>query len=103
MLGICLGLQLLFDDSEESPGVAGIGLLPGPVRRLLTDRKLPQIGWSTVEWAPGCALAPEGGSAADATYYFVHSYAVRARGRGPRAGARRLRRRRSAPPPARPA
>jgi glutamine amidotransferase len=75
VLGFCVGLQLLFGESEESPGVAGIGLLPGPVRRLRTDRKLPHIGWSTVAWAPGCALAPEGGSPADATYYFVHTFA----------------------------
>lgn len=75
ILGFCVGLQLLFDESEESPGVAGIGVLPGPVRRLRTDRKLPHIGWSTVEWATGSGLGPEGGSAADATYYFVHTYA----------------------------
>jgi glutamine amidotransferase len=74
VLGICLGLQLLFDESEESPGEPGIGLLPGPVRRLRTDRKLPHIGWSEVRWAPGSPLAPDGGGPADSTYYFVHSY-----------------------------
>jgi imidazole glycerol-phosphate synthase subunit HisH len=76
VLGICLGLQLLFEESEESPGVAGLGLLPGPVRRLVTDRKLPHIGWSTVAWAPGTPLAPAGDDPADRTYYFVHSYAA---------------------------
>jgi glutamine amidotransferase len=75
ILGFCVGLQLLFSESEESPGAAGIGVLPGPVRRLRTDRKLPHIGWSTVEWAPASGLGPEGGSPADATYYFVHSFA----------------------------
>ena len=75
VLGICLGLQLLFEESEESPGAAGIGLLPGPVRRLRTDLKLPHIGWSEVRWAPGTPLAPEDGAPADSTYYFVHSYA----------------------------
>lgn len=75
VLGICLGLQLLFDESEESPGVPGIGALAGGVRRLRTDRKLPHIGWSTVEWAPGTVLAPEGAGAAESTYYFVHSFA----------------------------
>jgi glutamine amidotransferase len=75
ILGFCVGLQLLFSESEESPGVPGIGVLPGPVRRLRTDRKLPHIGWSTVKWAPGSGLGPESGSPADATYYFVHSFA----------------------------
>lgn len=75
VLGICLGLQLLFSESEESPGEQGIGVLAGPVRRLRTDRKLPHIGWSRVEWAPSSALGPEGGAAADSTYYFVHSFA----------------------------
>ncbi len=75
VLGICLGLQLLFSESEESPGVAGLGLLPGPVRRLRTARKLPHIGWSHVTWEPGAALAPEDPSdASAATYYFVHGY-----------------------------
>ena len=75
ILGFCVGLQLLFSESEESPGVAGIGVLPGPVRRLRTDRKLPHIGWSEVEWAPDSGLGPESGRPADATYYFVHSFA----------------------------
>ena len=75
ILGFCVGLQLLFAESEESPGVAGIGVLPGPVRRLRTDRKLPHIGWSEVAWSPESGLGPESGRAADATYYFVHSFA----------------------------
>lgn len=74
VLGICLGLQLLFAESEESPGVPGLGVLPGPVRRLRTDLKLPHIGWSRVEWAPGTPLAPAEGDAGDSTYYFVHTY-----------------------------
>ncbi|MGD9572675.1 MAG: imidazole glycerol phosphate synthase subunit HisH [Thermoleophilia bacterium] len=74
VLGICLGQQLLFDESEESPGVAGLGLLPGAVRRLRTDRKLPHIGWSRVTWEPGSPLAPDDPSDAAATYYFVHTY-----------------------------
>ncbi|MEQ8839752.1 MAG: imidazole glycerol phosphate synthase subunit HisH [Acidimicrobiales bacterium] len=75
VLGICLGLQLLFEESEEAPGVAGLGLLAGTVRRLRTERKVPHIGWSHVDWAPGCALAPEDPAPAASTYYFVHSYA----------------------------
>ena len=77
ILGICLGLQLLFARSEESPGVAGLGLLRGDVRRLQTDRKVPHIGWSEVRWADGAVFAPDDPGAAHAasTYYFVHSYA----------------------------
>jgi imidazole glycerol-phosphate synthase subunit HisH len=75
VLGICLGLQLLFDESEESPGVPGLGLVPGAVRRLRTDRKVPHIGWSEVAWRPGSAVGPAGGGPAGRTYYFVHSYA----------------------------
>ena len=74
VLGICLGLQLLFEESEESPGVAGLGLLNGAVRRLRTSRTLPHIGWSRVEWTPGAVLAPAGGEPGDSTYYFVHTY-----------------------------
>lgn len=74
VLGICLGLQLLFAESEESPGVSGLGLLPGPVRRLRTERKLPHIGWSRVRWEPGAALAPRDDSDAASTYYFVHTF-----------------------------
>lgn len=75
VLGICLGLQLLFEESEESPGTPGLGLLGGVVRRVPTDLKLPHIGWSHVDWAPGAVLAPpeESGPAAS-TYYFVHTY-----------------------------
>jgi len=75
VLGICLGLQLLFDESEESPGARGLGLLPGPVRRLRTDRKLPQIGWNRVTWREGTALGTDVG-VEGSTYYFVHAFAV---------------------------
>jgi len=74
VLGICLGLQLLFEESEEAPGVAGLALLPGEVRRLRTGRKLPHIGWSRVRWAAGAPLAPPGDDPAGSTYYFVHSF-----------------------------
>jgi imidazole glycerol-phosphate synthase subunit HisH len=75
VLGICLGLQLLFDESEESPGVPGLGVLPGAVRRLRTDRKLPHIGWSRVAWEPATVLRPDDPSDAASTYYFVHTFA----------------------------
>ncbi|MSO44537.1 MAG: imidazole glycerol phosphate synthase subunit HisH [Thermoleophilia bacterium] len=74
VLGICLGLQVLFEDSEESPGVPGLGILKGRVRRLRTDMKVPHIGWSEVTWRDGAMLAPVGGAAGSRTYYFVHSY-----------------------------
>ena len=49
-LGICLGLQTLFEASEESPGVRGLGLLPGTIRRFAGEagRSVPQIGWNTL-------------------------------------------------------
>lgn len=61
-LGICLGLQLALESSEEDGGVKGIGLLAGHVRRLQTGR-VPRLGWAVVEpW--------------DDAYYFAHSYAA---------------------------
>lgn len=75
VLGICIGLQVLFQDSEEAPGVPGLGLLHGSVRRLRTDAKLPHIGWSHVRWSERSPLRhPEPGD--PSTYYFLHSYAV---------------------------
>ena len=76
VLGICLGMQLLLDTSEEAPGARGLGLIPGAVRRLDTARKVPQIGWNPVEWSPGIPLGTLEGPERR-TYYFVHSYAAR--------------------------
>lgn len=73
-LGVCLGLQLLFERSEESPGVPGLGLVQGDVRRLPPDLKVPHIGWNQVECMKDSDLLadiPEGSA-----FYFVHSYAV---------------------------
>jgi len=61
-LGICLGLQLALEESEEDDGVVGLGILPGRAQRLRGGR-VPRIGWATVE---------PGGEA----FYFAHSYAV---------------------------
>ena len=61
-LGICLGLQLALEESEEDGGVAGLGILPGRARRL-RDGRVPRIGWATIE--PG-----------GETFYFAHSYAA---------------------------
>ena len=73
-LGICLGLQTLFEASAESPGVTGLGLLPGAIERFsgLDGRAVPQIGWNTLnQLQPSCLL--DGVSATDAVY-FVHSF-----------------------------
>ncbi len=73
LLGICLGQQLLFDSSEESPGVKGLGILKGNIKRL-PDKglKIPHIGWNDLKFPNKGRLfknVPEG------TYvYFVHSY-----------------------------
>ena len=70
MLGICLGMQLLFQDSEESPGAAGLGLIPGSIVRFRTTLVVPHIGWNDVlPVAPSTLLAPDGGC-----FYFVHSF-----------------------------
>jgi imidazole glycerol phosphate synthase glutamine amidotransferase subunit len=62
ILGICLGLQLALDESEEDGGVPGLGLVPGRAVRLLSER-VPRIGWATVE--------PSGEA-----FWFAHSYAA---------------------------
>ncbi len=73
-LGVCLGLQLLFEASEESPGVAGLGLVPGEVRKLPAGPKVPHMGWNQIEICKESSLLagiPDG-----AAFYFVHSYVV---------------------------
>jgi imidazole glycerol-phosphate synthase subunit HisH len=79
LLGLCLGMQLLFEHSEEHDGAQGLGLLAGTVRRLHADSqsapalKLPHIGWSEVRWLRPTPLA-EG--LPDPSYlYHVHSFA----------------------------
>lgn len=73
-LGICLGYQLLFEQSEESPDVQGLSLLAGQVRRFAgPDIKVPQIGWNKVYWSAQ-ALKQYPGLPADPFVYFVHSY-----------------------------
>ncbi len=77
LMGICLGLQVLFQGSEESPGVPGLGILPGRVRRfdLPKELKVPQIGWNRVAQArPDCPMFA--GIDDDAFFYLVHSYYV---------------------------
>jgi glutamine amidotransferase len=73
-LGICLGYQLLFESSEESPGVAGFAHFHGTVRRLRSDVvKVPHIGWNTVEACQPDAIAWQG-LPDRPHFYFVHSY-----------------------------
>lgn len=77
LLGICLGLQMLCETSEESPGVDGLGVVPAPVVRFADapGLKVPQIGWNRVRRAPGRAECPLFRGIPDGTYfYFVHSY-----------------------------
>lgn len=73
-LGICLGLQTLFEASEESPGVRGLGLLPGTIRRFSGEggRSVPQIGWNTLHAQQSSSLLA-GVNPNDAVY-FVHSF-----------------------------
>jgi glutamine amidotransferase len=74
ILGICLGLQLLFERSSELGGAAGLGLLPGEVTGLEADGlKVPHIGWSPVRWERGSRLTE--GIASETPFYFVHSFA----------------------------
>jgi glutamine amidotransferase len=78
-LGICLGLQMLYEGSEESPGIPGLGILPGQARRfdLSGAWKVPQIGWNSVrQTKKDCPLFK--GIPDDSYFYFVHSYYVEA-------------------------
>lgn len=78
LLGICLGLQLLFESSEESPGVEGLGILKGKIVRFPEDAgvKIPHVGWNSLQYPnPGRLFVnvPE-----NAFVYFVHSYYLKA-------------------------
>ena len=78
VLGICLGLQLLFERSEELGGGNGLGLLPGEVAALRAPGlKVPHIGWEPVRWERPSDLVD--GLASETPFYFVHSFAVRPR------------------------
>ena len=73
-LGICLGYQLLFQTSEESPEVEGFGLFGGTVQRFRTpDIKVPQIGWNRLAWT-NAAYKRFPGLPSNPFVYFVHSY-----------------------------
>ena len=72
-LGICIGMQMLFDGSDESSDVDGLGVVPGRVTLLPKTQRLPQIGWNTLAVTPGSRLCADLG--AEPWLYFVHSYA----------------------------
>ncbi len=73
--GICLGYQILFDSSEETPGVSGLGLIPGTVKRFQEQPglKIPHMGWNSV-----VPVRPDAGNwvglGAEPYFYYVHSY-----------------------------
>jgi imidazole glycerol-phosphate synthase subunit HisH len=76
ILGICLGLQLLFESSTELGGAEGLGLLEGPVGELEADGlKVPHIGWEPVRWERESRLTD--GIPSETPFYFVHSFAPR--------------------------
>jgi glutamine amidotransferase len=89
LLGICVGMQWLFEGSEEAPEVPGLGMLPGRVRRLKGDRasrlKIPHVGWNALE-SPSAAVVPASqafspsrilaGLDPGVHVYFTHSYAA---------------------------
>lgn len=76
-LGICLGLQLMFEESEESPGVKGLGLLKGKIVRFpQSELKVPQIGWNSLEFPKESVLF--NGIRSGEYVYFVHSYYLKA-------------------------
>lgn len=78
ILGICLGLQLFFESSEETPGVEGLGLLPGKIVRIPDKEgfKIPHMGWNSIRINPASRLLK--GIEKGAYVYFVHSYYLQA-------------------------
>ena len=72
-LGICVGLQMLFEGSEEDPGVAGLGIFKGLVRKIVAPGlKIPHMGWNNLEYRTSSSLFQ--GLPPAAYVYFVHSY-----------------------------
>ncbi|OGH55825.1 MAG: imidazole glycerol phosphate synthase, glutamine amidotransferase subunit [Candidatus Lindowbacteria bacterium RIFCSPLOWO2_12_FULL_62_27] len=74
-LGICIGCQILMEESEEAPGVRGLGWLRGRVVRFRGDLIVPHMGWNEVQpIRPNAALKAQGGQGVPPFFYFVHSY-----------------------------
>ena len=72
MLGVCVGMQMLFEESEEFGTTRGLGLLPGRVNRFSDDLVVPQVGWNQISQRQAHPLLQ--GIADGAFFYFVHSY-----------------------------
>lgn len=72
-LGICVGMQLLFDEGDESPGVKGLGFFKGSVPRF-TEHKVPQIGWNRIQQRTESPLFKD--LPKDPFFYFLHSFYV---------------------------
>ncbi len=73
-LGICLGLQALFENSEEAPGVQGLGIIKGSVKRFDIDRSVPHIGWNGINIEQSSRIF--NGLSGQEKFYFVHSFHV---------------------------
>ena len=72
-LGICLGLHLLFDESEESPGVKGLGIFGGKVKKIPDcGLKIPHMGWNNIKTVKESSILPD----TNPFVYFVHSYFI---------------------------
>ncbi len=70
-LGLCLGIQVILESSEESPGVKGLGIIKGMCKRFPSSVKIPHMGWNSIKIRKGRLLE---GIQADDYFYFVHSY-----------------------------
>lgn len=78
LLGICLGLQLMFEESEETPGVNGLGIFKGKIVRIPTAKglKIPHMGWNDIQVAKNSGILK--GLGTEPYVYFVHSYYLQA-------------------------
>ncbi|KZX12324.1 imidazole glycerol phosphate synthase subunit HisH [Methanobrevibacter curvatus] len=70
-LGICLGLQILFSESEESPKIKGLNIFKGKVKKIPEGRKIPHMGWNSLKVKKNSGILNESN---DKFFYFVHSY-----------------------------
>ena len=77
-LGICLGLQSLYESSQEAPQLAGLSIFPGGVRSLPANAKLPHMGWNRLRFARSSELLA--GLTETDYFYFAHSFAARSSG-----------------------
>jgi len=71
-LGICIGLQCLFEESEEAPGIKGLSIFPGVVKRFVGDARIPHMGWNSLDRVKPSKLLQ--GLDENAYTYFAHSY-----------------------------